>query len=224
MKAKPVKTGPSVWDVVRTDKPYISNSYLSTLKRALTGQPQFFGSEHYLIFGTEHHKRALEPKEERVCLDKNDQLCTDMASSFRKDPRVKEILQGAACEVEYNVSYSVAIVKVILDIDKPLRAWDLKGTSCESEREFVKRSREYDYFRQAALYMAAGKKKEFSFIGQQKTPEPYSFGSEVRYSHPLFFLNVLDYPEYLKEGREELHWLIDVHLTMRKLKEQGLAA
>jgi hypothetical protein len=237
MKAKtPVPGLIDLKRFVRTDKPHISNSYLSTLKRALIGAPQWFGTESFLEFGTEHHKRSLEPKEERLLLPKNDQLCTDMACSFRSHPEVKQILRGAKCEVEYNRYYRGALFKLFVDIEKPLRGWDLKGTSCESEQQFIKKSREYDYFRQAALYMDVCKYKEFSFIGEQKTPEPCDRGMPGAYKvedkltglsyyqyHPLFFLNVLDYPVYLKEGREELHFLTDVHIQLRKYYEKQAA-
>jgi hypothetical protein len=212
---------------VRTDKPHISNSYLSTLKRALIGEPQWFGTEAFLNFGTEHHKRALEPKELTVRLDKNDELCTGMAGSFRANPEVKKILRGATCEKEYNRVYRGARVLLFVDIEKPLRGWDLKGTSCENERQFIKASREYDYFRQASLYMEVCGYKEFTFIGQRKKPVeveegyPGSYWSGLSWvTHPLFFLPVNDFPVYMKEGKEELHLLIDTHLQLRRFYEK----
>lgn len=203
---------------------------MSTLKRALIGEPQWFGTEKFLEFGTEHHKRSLEPKELTTCLDKNDQLCTDMATSFRSHPEVKKILRGAVCEKEFNVVYRGVWVKLFLDIYKPLRGWDLKGTSCENERQFIKKAREYDYFRQAALYIGCAKLKEFSFIGQGKNRveqvvdiDKYS-QKEYALVHPLYFLNVMDYPLYLQEGKEELHQLIDVHIQLRRYYEKAKAA
>lgn len=220
----------NIWPFVRIDKPHISNSYLSTLKRALIGEPQFYGSEHYLTFGTEHHVRALEPKQPITLLEKNDELCTGMAYSFRNSPEVKPVLRGAQTEVEYSRVYRGALVLLFLDIFKPLRGWDLKGTSCETWTEFLKKSREYDYFRQAALYMAVCNLREFSFIGQRKKPVEVEKGYPgsyeavspdlriVYYYHPLFFLNVLDYPTFLEEGRRELHYLIDTHLILKEHK------
>ena len=43
------------------DKDYISNSWLSTIKRELLGQPAFKGGEKFLDFGSELHRRFLEP-------------------------------------------------------------------------------------------------------------------------------------------------------------------
>lgn len=193
--------------VVRTDKPHISNSYLSTLKRALIGDPQFFGSEHFLVFGTEHHKRSLEPKEAWTTLVKPEQenLCTGMSQGFRGDERVRKILRGAETEVECKFIYRGALILLYMDIRKATKVWDLKGTSCTSEAEFKKKSREFDYFRQAALYLTTPGVKEFEFIGQSK-----------KGGHELFFLNALDYPELLREGKEELHILIDTHLVLRR--------
>lgn len=212
MKAKtPIPGLIDLQRFVRTDKKHISNSYLSTLKRALIGEPQWFGTEKFLEFGTEHHKRSLEPKEEVKRLDKDDQLCTNMANSFRADPRVKQILRGAECEKEFMRVYLGAWVLLYMDIYKPLRGWDLKGTSCESERDFIKKSRQYDYFRQAALYIQVCKLKEFTFIGQGK--------KLVGGCHPLYFLPVNDFPVYLKEGKEELDELIYIHVELRKYYE-----
>lgn len=220
MKAKtPTPGAIDLSKFVRTDKKHISNSYLSTLKRALIGEPQWFSTEAFLTFGTEHHKRALEPEEVHTVLDKNNELCTDMANSFRSDPRVKKILRGSACEVEVNRVYRGAWVKLFIDIYKAPAAWDLKGTSCESERDFIKKSREYDYFRQAALYMEVCKLKEFTFIGQGKKTVQTGFDYVTVPTHPLYFLNVLDYPVYLKEGKEELDLLIDTHIQLRRYYE-----
>lgn len=238
MKAKTPSEYVDVKPFVRVDKKHISNSYLSTLKRALTGEPQFFGSEMFLTFGVEHHKRALEPKEERTLLVDKDDLCTAMANSFRANPRIKQIMRGAQFEVEVNRVYRGAWVLLFLDIFKDPRGWDLKGTSCESEADFIKKSRQYDYFRQAVLYMEVCKIKEFSFIGQRKKPQECEKGHPGAYwlpdpveyvgqpvsgrwvFHPLYFLNVLDYPVYLKEAREELYELIAIHLALRRYYEK----
>jgi hypothetical protein len=212
MKAKtPIPGRIDLCKFVRTDKRHISNSYLSTLKRALIGEPQWFGTEKFLEFGTEHHKRALEPNEIQTVLEKNDGMCSDMATSFRMHPEVKKILKGAECEKEFMRVHWGVWVLLFLDIYKPLRGWDLKGTSCDNERQFIKKSREFDYFRQAALYMDVCKLKEFTFIGQGK--------KLVDGLHPLYFLPVMDYPVYLQEGREELHILIDTHIQLRRYYE-----
>lgn len=211
MKAKSEATKVlNLASVVRTDKPHISNSYLSTLKRALIGEPQFFGSEHFLTYGSEHHKRALQPEEEETRLEKDDELCSAMAKSFRSDNRVAKILRGAETEVECYFIYRGALILLYFDIKKAFKVWDLKGTGCMSEKDFIKKSREYDYFRQAALYLAAPGIKEFEFVGQAKKVS----------GHPLFFLPVMDYPHLLQEGREELHQLIDIHLVLRKHYEK----
>lgn len=194
---------------VRTDKPHISNSYLSTLKRALIGESQWLGSEHYLIFGTEHHKRSLQPGEEITVLEKNEDLCCSMSESFRSDERVQKILRGAETEVECQFIYRGALILLYFDIKKAFKIWDLKGTKCESEKDFIKKSREYDYFRQAALYLSAPGIKEFEFIGQSKGA-----------GHSLYFLNVHDYPHLLQEGKDELNHLIDIHLVLRKHYER----
>lgn len=211
MKAKTPETRTlNLSDVVRTDKPHISNSYLSTLKRALIGDSQWYGSEHFLTYGSEHHKRALQPDEEETRLEKDDELCSAMASSFRADRRVIPILRGAQTEVECQFIYRGALILLYFDIKKAFKVWDLKGTSCQDESSFLKASRQFDYFRQSALYMQAPGVKDFEFIGQAKKVD----------GHPLFFLPVLDYPDLLREGKHELDTLVDIHLVLRKHYER----
>lgn len=235
MKAKtPVPGKIDLARFVRTDKKHISNSYLSTLKRALIGAPQWFATESFLTFGTEMHKRGLEPKELTVCLDKDDSLCTNMAYSFRNHPKVKQILRGATCEKEVMRVHRGVWILLYLDIYKQPRAWDWKGTSCESEKQFIKKSREFDYFRQSALYIDVCKLKHFEFIGEGKKPIEVEKGYPGSYwiqphldipgkwvTHPIYFLPVMDYPIYLEEGREEANQLIDIHIQLRRYYERA---
>lgn len=214
---------------VRTDKPHISNSYLSTLKRALLGEPQYFGSEHHLTFGTEHHKRTLEPEEAPTMLERDELLAQTMSASFRCHPYSAPLLQYKT-EVEYDVYFMGVLVKVILDIETPDSVHDLKGTKCDSWDKFFKSARDFDYFRQAALYKGVSL-KPVEFIGQGKKliecgprdPGAVQYGiGWVR--HELFPLNTEDYPNLLKEGRDELHELISIHKHLRKYYERHKAA
>lgn len=220
------KVVPHFSKYVRTDKPHISNSYLSTLKRALLGQDQFYGSEHHLVFGTEHHRRSLEPGEPRAVLQRDEQLCSDMSLSFTSNPEVKKILKGAKTEVQYDVIYRGLHVQVRIDIDRPRDWFDLKGTKCTDERDFIRKAREYDYFRQAALYEACVGTPG-TFIGESKIPiaceynQPGSVFDGFKYVyHPLFWLRAHDYPNYLDEGYRELHALMDIHRALRSHYER----
>jgi hypothetical protein len=211
---------------VRTDKPHISNSYLTNLKRGLLGEPQYMGSEHHLVFGTEHHKRALEPSELPTVLERDEHLADSMSRSFRVHPATAPLLANPT-EVEYCLHYMGVLVLAYIDIDTPADVFDLKGTKCNSWDSFFKSARDYDYFRQAALYKGVTG-KPCTFLGQGKEAiecepsEPGAVeitpGSWVR--HEIYPLPTEDYPNLLKEGRDELHYLIDIHKHLRKYYEQ----
>jgi hypothetical protein len=211
---------------VRTDKPHISNSYLTNLKRGLLGEPQYMGSEHHLVFGTEHHKRALEPSELPTVLERDEHLADSMSRSFRVHPATAPLLANPT-EVEYCLHYMGVLVLAYIDIDTPADVFDLKGTKCNSWDSFFKSARDYDYFRQAALYKGVTG-KPCTFLGQGKDAiecepsEPGAVeitpGSWVR--HEIYPLPTEDYPNLLKEGRDELHYLIDIHKHLRKYYEQ----
>lgn len=211
---------------VRTDKPHISNSYLTNLKRGLLGEPQYMGSEHHLTFGTEHHKRSLEPGELPTVLERDEHLADTMSRSFRVHPLTAPLLVYPT-EVKYELHYMGVLVLAFIDIDPPDDVFDLKGTKCDSWDKFFKSARDYDYFRQAALYKGLTS-KPVTFLGQGKKiiecepTDPGSIeltpGSWVR--HEIYPLPTEDYPNLLKEGRDELHYLIDIHKHLRKYYEQ----
>jgi len=194
---------------VRTDKPHISNSYLSTLKRALLGENQFYGSERFLHFGTEHHLRILEKNEAWTALQPDEEVTSaNMKAVTDSDKKFQSILRGARTEVEVQFIYRGVLVLMYVDILKSRKGWDYKTTKAKSEAEFIRKAREADYWRQAALYMAGTKRKDWEIVGQQKE-DPCG----------LFWLPIMDYPQYLAEGIDELNVLVDTHKELRKYYE-----
>lgn len=199
-------------EIVRLDKPHISNSYLTSLKRALQGERQFGANLSFLSFGTEHHKRILEPDEAIIEME-FDQESTSykMKQVTDNDKKFQSVLSGAMTEVEVKFIYRDVLVLMYADILKPRKGWDYKTTSAGSETSFITKARHDDYWRQAALYMYGTRRKQWEIVGQQKQ-DP----------HDLFWLPINDYPLYLKEGIEELEYLVDIHKGLRKHYELKL--
>lgn len=194
---------------VRTDKPHISNSYLSTLKRALLRERQFYGSEAHLTFGTEHHKRVLEPEELPAALpEEQERESGGMLRVTLASEKFQRILQGAKREVTIQFYYREVLVMIVVDILKDTEFWDYKTTRAKSEAEFLKKARLLDYWRQIALYREGTKLNKGDIVGQDKDSP-----------HNLYWLNAMDYPHYLQEGYEELNYLVDTHKYLRAFYE-----
>lgn len=210
MKAKRVE--PTHFSkVVRLDKPHISHSYLNNLKRALQGQFQFSGNVAS-NFGQEQHKRILEKGLDIVPLtDEEEVVSAGMIAVLDQDKRFQKALKRSEREVEVNFYYRDVHVLMFADILKRDIGFDYKTTYVTTESAFLKKARRDDYWRQAALYMAGTKRKKWEIIGQPKEAP-----------HPLFWLPVLDYPDLMKEGIEELNILVDLHKWLRKYYESKL--
>jgi hypothetical protein len=190
------------------DVEYISNSYLSMLKRELLGEPQFFGDESFLKFGNELHKRLLKPKEKKDILDKEkEELLASMLESLYQYKPLMKMMKGARLEQIDVKPVHGQMVKVILDIEKGTRGTDLKSTSCTSQAAFETAARRYGYFKQGFLYMGARKLKDFDLVGISK--------KKKNGVHPIFPLDMRDFPVLLKEGAEEAKMLIDSHKSLK---------
>lgn len=189
---------------------YISNSYLSQLKRTLYDAHQFFGNQGFLKFGNELHKRYLKPgdKKRRLSITEERQL-KEMLDVLFADAKLEKFRRSAKLEIvsvePIMVFNREQMVKVILDMQKAKRAKDLKTTSVTTEKAAIKSAIEYGYFRQAFLYSEAKKITDFDFefIGKKK---PY----------PRFTLPVNDFPHEKQQGREEALELASIHMSLKR--------
>jgi len=191
---------------LRRDKDYISNSWLSTIKRELLGQPAFSGGEGFLDFGKELHRRFLEPKTEMdVSLklrwtDEQEEKCNDMVARLWDVPLLKEAWKRSEKEVTYTKDVHGVKALGILDMKYNKIGIDLKTTWTKTRVSFVKAASRYDYFRQAQLYTKLADLDSFIFVAISKDP-PYD----------VFELHCNDYPEEMDLGEKELEFLINLH-------------
>lgn len=202
---------------VRIDKPHISNSYLLTLKRALLGEKQFYGSEAHLVFGTEHHKRILEPEQpwSELQSPKQELQSAGMRKVTDADPRFQQILQGAERELVEHFWYRGVLVQIRVDILKrPVYGWDYKTTTAKSDAEFLRKARELDYWQQVLLYQLGTGVNTWGIVGQDKDEE-----EPEATRHRLFWLAMNDYPLYFEEAKDQLDYLVDTHKVLRSYYE-----
>lgn len=181
------------------DKPYVSNSSLSEIKRILLGKPGFFGGEKYLLFGRELHSRDLERKSAGIKLESDEEK--RMQAMLRKLDEHKfyqQLKRGSLFEHKKFGKLFTVQVKTILDVyKKGKHIADLKTTTCDNEEHFIRKAVEYDYFRQGWIYEKVGGVKDVFFVGIQKW-EPYN----------VYILHTSDFKELRREAALETEFLI----------------
>jgi len=186
------------------EKDYISNSWLSTLKRELLGQPAFKGGEQFLNFGKELHRRFLEPHTKMDMSmeweDEQEHKVNEMVNRLWQVPLLKEAWKRSEKEVVYTKDIFGVKVLGVLDMKYGRVGIDLKTTWNKSRISFYKSAVRYDYFRQADLYMRLADLDSFIFVAISKDPP-----------HDVFELHCNDYPEEMEVGRKELEFLINLH-------------
>lgn len=178
------------------------------LDRELTGTQQFFGNEKYLVFGNELHKRWLEPKEKIKKLDaEEEKLLKAMLKRLNSDKELMAYYRQAKKEIVTVKPVFGAYVKVTLDLknNKKRSGKDLKSTSATTLDGFIKSAHDYNYFKQAAIYMEAEELDEFEFIGISKKGD-----------NEIFKLNVKDFPIQMEAGRDKAKGLIQIHTSIKQ--------
>jgi len=191
-------------ETLKRDKDYISNSWLSTIKRELLGQPAFKGGEKFLEFGKELHRRFLEPDTNpELSLDWDDEdehKVNQMVARLWEVPLMKEAWKRSEKEIEYwRKLYGITCMG-ILDMKYGKIGIDLKTTWNKTRVSFVKSAKRYDYFRQAQLYTKLANLDSFIFVAICKDPP-----------HDVFELHCNDHPVEMEQGQEELEFLINLH-------------
>lgn len=186
-----------------TIKGYVSYSYFGRLKNALLGRKGIEGD--FLTFAVEFHKRLLEPREP-ICVlsQKEELLISEMLRVLRCTNSVNSFLRGSTNEQEVRMVINDLMVLMYLDAYKGKSGRDLKTTSCKSEAQVLQSCIKYGYFGQAWLYMQGKKLKDFSFWFIQKK----------EFNPSLWEIPVLDYPNELKDGRDQVLFLMETHKAL----------
>lgn len=170
------------------DRPEVSNSDLSALKAYLEcADRNFTGKEHFLYFGNLFDAMLTEP--ERISLSKKTfdgqpvserdwNLALRMKKSFLKDPFARHVAQNSGKQTviidDVKLYYSgmpfTLKMRCKLDFDlSPINLIsDLKSTSAASQEQFEAAIENFDYDRQAAVYMTLGKVDRYAILGVSK--------------------------------------------------------
>lgn len=179
----------------------ISNSDLSEVKRILTGSPGFLGNPRFNEIGTELHSQVLEKKKSKGFKATKEEkvILNGMIQALKTNLPFQDLLCGAKTEQFYSGEIGGLKFRAALDIlnwKKRLIA-DPKTTSTETYDDFLERCKAYSYFRQAKAYQTLTGIERFIFVGVMKK-EPYS----------VFHVEVNDYPDELRDAKEEMDFLI----------------
>lgn len=179
----------------------INNSGLGVLKNRLLCLAPFKGNESHFAIGSEVHKRVLEPKRKIKRFIKAEEiLIRAMVSALLGNAVMQGLLKGSIKEKTLTGVVHGVPMHGTLDINhkrKKNLAADIKTTSAKSQADCIKSCIMYGYFRQALVYMALSKTKDFIFIFVQKTENP-----------KIFFVNVKDYPAEMAYAEKELKFLL----------------
>jgi len=178
----------------------INNSGLSDIKRALLGQPGFWGGEQFLQVGTEIHKRAMEPKKPIKLFDSvTEPIIRGCTMSLQANKEFTSMLKGADVEVLCKNTVHGVYMHGTLDMrnKRKSKGGDIKTTSSRSYKEIIYSMVKYGYFRQARVYMLLEDLEHFEFYFVQKFA-PYC----------VYVVNVNDYKMEMKYADNELKFLL----------------
>jgi len=186
----------------------ISASLISELKRITTYGARFHGKEIFLIHGSEIHRSILEPhKPQEHKFTAIEQVNFDIIHDSAMDNNeLTALLTGSIREQRVVGTINGLPAKGFLDIKKGNVGGDLKTTSAPSETFFIKKAREFGYFRQAVFYKKLANLDDFWFFGLQK-----------KAPHDVFVIDCADHNEFMDEAEIELEYLTNIYKTILKL-------
>lgn len=181
----------------------------------LCGIPPFLGGEHFLLYGSEAHSRALlnkkgKGKEKWVARNKEDAAAMDGGhKALLACKRFQELKKGAIIEKKIKKvnAFGIHSMHGTLDVNnKKLKlVVDLKTTSCETENDFIKKAIKLGYPRQGVVYEELSGNKATLFVGISKKA-PYN----------ILWFDLNDFPDEKYKAKQEAEFLLTFY------KEHGL--
>lgn len=176
-----------------------SHSRLEVIKKYLIGAKQFVGGESFLSLGSAVHERYLEEKKQIKLSDEEEKLAVDMVAAVKKNFIAQQLYKDSTREEKLYVELEGTLITFILDIHQKKKrvGADLKTTTCRSAEDFIKKAREYGYFRQGITYSKAANLKAFYFIAVTKEKQP-----------KVFVLHIQSHPEDIRYAEQELKFLL----------------
>ena len=188
--------------------PHVSNTDLSELKAQVLGQLRR-PNPQALAFGSHFHSATLEPAtyartEEKCPWPQLEQL----ARRVRRHRYCRDLLYRGTAELTHTATHTATGVQVKIRPDllvispagRRTTLIDFKTTSCQDLPHFLASAEQYDYDRQAALYLDALAADRFLIIGVQKK-DP----------HAVWVFDATTAPGFIAQGRKKYTALLRRH-------------
>ncbi|RTQ45844.1 hypothetical protein EJV47_23735 [Hymenobacter gummosus] len=181
--------------------PHVSNTDLSDLKAQVLGQLRR-PNPQALAFGAHFHAATLEPAT-YARTDERGIRWADLetlARQVRRQRYCRDLLYRGTAELTHTATHTATGVQVKIrpDLLVTSRAGrrttlvDFKTTSCPDFAHFLTSTYQYDYDRQAALYLDALGASRFLIIGVQK-----------KAPHEVWVFDATASPGFIEQGRKK---------------------
>jgi len=177
--------------------PHVSNTDLSELKARVLGQLRQ-PNPQALAFGSHFHSATLEP----ATYARTQEKCPwqQLARHVRRHRYCRDVLYRGTAELTHTAVHTETGVGVKVRPDllvvspagRRRTLIDFKTTSCRDREQFLATIQQYDYDRQAALYLDALQADRFLIIGVQKKD-----------SHAIWLFDATATPGFIEQGRRK---------------------
>ena len=180
--------------------PQVSNTDLSELKAQILGQLRK-PNPQALAFGSHFHSATLEPATYARTAEKCPWAQLEqLARQVRRHRYCRDLLYRGTPELTHTATHTATGVQVKIrpDLLVTSRAGrlttliDFKTTSCQDLPHFLASVEQYDYDRQAALYLDALSADRFLIIGVQK-----------KATHAVWVFDATATPGFIEQGRKK---------------------
>ncbi|MFD2786177.1 PD-(D/E)XK nuclease-like domain-containing protein [Hymenobacter rubripertinctus] len=207
-----LQTNPGLTQEQHRALPAISNTDLSNLKAQVLGQLRR-PNPQALAYGTAFHTATLEPATYARTADRCpwDQL-EALARQVRRQRYCRDLLYRGTPELTHTATHTATGVEVKIRPDllvispagRRTTLIDFKTTSCQDLPQFLACAGQYDYDRQAALYLDALQADRFLIIGVQK-----------KAPHAVWVFDATASPGFIEQGRKKYAALLRRHSISR---------
>ncbi|OWP65052.1 hypothetical protein CDA63_01480 [Hymenobacter amundsenii] len=204
-------TYPGLTQLQHRALPQVSNTDLSNLKAKLLGQLRQ-PNPMALAFGSHFHTATLEPHT-YVRTDEKCQwnLLEQLARQVRRQRYCRDLLHRGTAELTHTATHTATGVQVKIRPDllvispagRRTTLVDFKTTSCPTYSHFLATVEQYDYDRQASLYLDVLGATRFLIIGVQK-----------KAPHAVWRVELTTMPCLLEQGRKKYNTLLRHHARL----------
>ncbi len=186
----------------------VSNTDLSNLKAELMGQLRRPNPDA-LAYGSAFHAATLEPATYARTTDRIPWAQLEaLARHVRRHRYCRDLLYRGTPELTHTATHTATGVEVKVRPDllvispagRTRTVIDFKTTSCQDLPHFLASAEQYDYDRQAALYLDVLQATRFLIIGVQK-----------RNPHQIWVFDATAAPGFIEWGRRKYATLLRRH-------------